>query len=174
MHKLYGATLAAIFAATSVGSVLVTNAQNPSGSAHGWLASGASVALADDGGDNQGENDNDDRGENNNVRNHQDQAHNCYNPAGHQRGRCKHGDDNNRNNNNDNNNGNNNGQQSLRGVITSLNGNSVTLMQGLLSSVTVNDQRALDAGRANNLYVGRTVTAYGYWNNGTFYATNIN
>jgi len=89
------------------------------------------------------------------------------NPAGHMRGWCKNG-----NNRNGNNNG--NGQStSIRGVITAISGSSVTLLQGLLHSVRVNDQQAMNNGRAGNLYVGETVTAYGYWSNGVFYATSI-
>ena len=79
------------------------------------------------------------------------------------------------NNNNNNNNNNYNGSNStasVRGIITSVSGNTVTLLQGL-STVTINDQTAINNNQANNLYVTRTVTAYGYWNNGTFYATSI-
>ena len=62
---------------------------------------------------------------------------------------------------------------SVNGVITSVSGNRVTIMQGLFSTITIDDQQALNNGTAQNLFVGRTITAYGYWNNGTFYATSI-
>ena len=67
---------------------------------------------------------------------------------------------------------NSNSNASVHGIITSVNGNNVTILQGL-APVTINDQPAMNNGQANNLYVTRTVTAYGYWNNGTFYATSI-
>ena len=66
-----------------------------------------------------------------------------------------------------------NANASVQGIVTAVNGNSVTIMQGLFSSVTVNDSQALNNGSAVNLFVGRSVTAYGYWNGGTFYATSI-
>ncbi len=62
---------------------------------------------------------------------------------------------------------------SIHGIVTSINGNRVTIMQGLFSTVSIDDQQALNNGTAQNLYVGRSVTAYGYWNGGTFFATSI-
>lgn len=62
---------------------------------------------------------------------------------------------------------------SVQGIVTSISGSRVTIMQGLFSTITVNDQQALNNGTAQNLYVGRSVTAYGYWNGGTFFATSI-
>lgn len=62
---------------------------------------------------------------------------------------------------------------SVRGVVTAVSNNHVTIMQGLFSAITVDDQQALNNGTAQNLFVGRSVTAYGYWNGGTFYATSI-
>lgn len=62
---------------------------------------------------------------------------------------------------------------SVHGIVTSISGNRVTVMQGLFSTITIDDQQALNNGTAQNLYVGRNVTAYGYWNGGTFYATSI-
>ena len=62
---------------------------------------------------------------------------------------------------------------SVHGIVTSISGNRVTIMQGLFSTISVNDEQALNNGTAQNLYVGRNVTAYGYWNGGTFYATSI-
>ena len=76
------------------------------------------------------------------------------------------------NNNNTNNNNGSNSNANIRGIITSVNGSTVTLLQGL-TQVTINDQAAINNNQANNLYVTRTVTAYGYWNGGTFYATSI-
>lgn len=62
---------------------------------------------------------------------------------------------------------------SVRGIITAVSGDHLTIMQGLFSTVTINDQQALDNGTAQNLTIGRSVTAWGYWSGGTFYATSI-
>jgi hypothetical protein len=62
---------------------------------------------------------------------------------------------------------------SVHGLITSISGNRVTIMQGLFSTITIDDQQALNNGTAQNLYVGRSITAYGYWNGGTFFAVSI-
>jgi hypothetical protein len=73
-------------------------------------------------------------------------------------------------------NGGGNGQQgnsTLRGTITSVNGNQVTLMAGFGQSVTINDQPALNNQQTGRVVVGRYVTAYGYYQNGIFYATSL-
>lgn len=99
--------------------------------------------------------------------------HNCVNPAGHERGWCKH------HRNDGYYNGNNNGgyygnNSSLTGVVTSVHGNSVSILQGL-STLTFDASQALQRGDTNGpLYVTRSITAYGYYdNNGTFHATEI-
>jgi len=61
----------------------------------------------------------------------------------------------------------------VRGVITSISGNRVTVMQGLFTTITIDDQRAQAAGAAQHLYVGRSVTAYGFWSGNVFYALSI-
>lgn len=62
---------------------------------------------------------------------------------------------------------------SVHGLVTSISGSRVTIMQGLFSTITIDDQQALNNGTAQNLYVGRSITAYGYWNGSTFYAISI-
>ncbi len=62
---------------------------------------------------------------------------------------------------------------SVHGVIMAVSNNRVTIMQGLFSSITIDDQQAIYNGTAQNLYVGRTITAYGYWSGNVFYATSI-
>lgn len=62
---------------------------------------------------------------------------------------------------------------SVRGIVTAISGNRVTIMQGLFSTINIDDQQALNNGTAQNLYVGRSITAWGYWNGGTFFATSI-
>jgi|GEM_PF-5777424 len=66
-----------------------------------------------------------------------------------------------------------NGNQTLRGTITQVNGNQVTLMAGFGNFVTINDQPALDNQQSGRVVVGRYVTAYGYYQNGIFYATSM-
>jgi hypothetical protein len=65
------------------------------------------------------------------------------------------------------------GNSTLRGTITSVNGNQVTLMAGFGQSVTINDQPALNNQQTGRVVVGRYVTAYGYYQNGVFYATSL-
>ncbi len=235
MHKLTTTLLAVLFGSASFAGVAYTQALHPLSAHSGLFASTAAIARADED-DNQ-------QGDNQDGEGHGRQ--NCVNPAGHERGWCKHGNQyggnygggnystisgtviamngdlvqfredngatitlNQRNllangyglnvgghytlrgywNNNmflaqGNGSsggyyGNNNGypyggSTSIQGVITSIHGNQVTLLQGLFSTITVNDQQALNNGSAQNLYVGRNITAYGFWNGNTFYATSI-
>jgi hypothetical protein len=65
------------------------------------------------------------------------------------------------------------GNSVLRGTITSVNGNQVRLMAGFGSFVTINDQPALNNQQTGRVVVGRYVTAYGYYQNGIFYATSL-
>jgi len=69
-----------------------------------------------------------------------------------------------------------NGQQGnsvLRGTITAVNGTNVTLMAGFGNFITINDQPALNNQQTGRVVVGRYVTAYGYYQNGVFYATSL-
>jgi hypothetical protein len=61
----------------------------------------------------------------------------------------------------------------VHGVVTAISANRVTIMQGLFSTITVDDEQALNNGSAQNLYVGRSITAYGFWSGNVFYATSI-
>jgi hypothetical protein len=62
---------------------------------------------------------------------------------------------------------------SVRGLIISVNGNSVQVVQGL-SLITIDDSDAAARGAINGALVpGRTITAYGTWNGSTFVATSI-
>lgn len=65
------------------------------------------------------------------------------------------------------------GNSVLRGTITSVNGNQVRLMAGFGNFVTINDQPALNNQQTGRVVVGRYVTAYGYYQNGIFYATSL-
>jgi hypothetical protein len=62
---------------------------------------------------------------------------------------------------------------SVEGIVTAIADNHVTIMQGLFSTITIDDQQALNNGMVQNLRVGRSITAYGYWSGATFYATSI-
>jgi hypothetical protein len=86
-------------------------------------------------------------------------------------GNC--GYNNGQNNGQCNNNGQGQGNTSIRGTITSVNGNQVTVMEGFGQTVTINDQPALDNQSTGRVVVGRYVTAYGYYQNGIFYATSM-
>ena len=62
--------------------------------------------------------------------------------------------------------------QQLSGTILSISGNIVTLLG--LPPVSINVQAAIAANRTNGpLTVGRHITAYGSYRDGTFYATTI-
>jgi len=233
MHKLTNAIMAVLFGSASFAGIAYTQALHPSNAHTGIFAFTAAVARADEGENEQGDQGGDEH--------HGGQG--CVNPAGHERGWCKHGDRNSNDrggnystisgtviaSNGDlvqfredngatitlnqrnllangyglnvgshytlrgywNNNmflaqatgggyyGNNNngypygGSTSIQGVVTSVHGNRVTLLQGLFQTITVDDQQALNNGSAQNLYVGRNITAYGFWSGSTFYATSI-
>jgi hypothetical protein len=60
----------------------------------------------------------------------------------------------------------------LSGVITGVKGHLVTVQQ-TTRAVVINGEPALDAKQTGKVAVGRTVVAYGYWLDGTFYATAI-
>ena len=61
---------------------------------------------------------------------------------------------------------------SLAGTITKVQGHLVTLQQ-TNRTLVVNDQPALDRQQTGKVAVGRQVVAYGFWRDGTFYATAI-
>jgi hypothetical protein len=62
---------------------------------------------------------------------------------------------------------------SVRGLIISVNGNSMQIAQGL-SLITINDANAVSRGAiSGTLYPGRTITAAGNWNGSVFYANSI-
>lgn len=61
---------------------------------------------------------------------------------------------------------------SVAGTITQVQGHLVTLQQ-TNHSLVINDQPALNHQQTGKVAVGRQVVAYGYWRNGTFYATGI-
>lgn len=62
---------------------------------------------------------------------------------------------------------------SVHGMIISVSGNSIQLVQGL-SIITVDASNAVSRGAVNGVLVpGRSITAYGSWNGSTFIATSI-
>ncbi|MFN2527830.1 MAG: hypothetical protein ABR584_03840 [Candidatus Baltobacteraceae bacterium] len=151
MNKLYTAGLATAFATASSLAILVGGAQQPASNHQTFLSSAPTIALADRGGhghhksahnrntsndnDNDNDNNNDNSNDNNNNTNHGNNGrgnpHNCVNPAGHQRGWCKH--------NGNGNGGNQNGGTTLNGTVDSINGNVVTFRLDNGQVVTILD-----------------------------------
>jgi len=64
------------------------------------------------------------------------------------------------------------GMQRLRGTITAVNGHLVTLQQST-QTLVVNDSPALGREDSGRVAVGRQITAHGYWEDGTFFATRF-
>ena len=60
----------------------------------------------------------------------------------------------------------------ISGTITTVKGHLVTIQQ-TARTLVINDQPALDHQQTGKVAVGRQVVAYGYWLDGTFYATAI-
>jgi len=138
--------------------------------------------------DNDGDNDRDDRGQNNRQYGQYGQQYGQYGQQYGQYGQYG------RNNNC----GQYGGNATISGQIVSVNGNMVTLRtgnggyngnynggynnggyggyngNGYGQTVTIDDQPALDNQTSGRVSVGRYLTAYGYWQNGTFYATRMN
>jgi hypothetical protein len=124
------------------------------------------------------DNDEDDQGE--------DEGHHCVNPAGHERGWCKHHNRNgyyggyNGGYNNGGYNGNPNGgyyggaNQTVSGVVTGVNGSQVTILRGL-STFNMDASQAFQRGDTNGpLYATRSITAYGFYDpSGYFHAVSI-
>ncbi|MBV8688959.1 MAG: hypothetical protein JOZ59_02525 [Candidatus Eremiobacteraeota bacterium] len=61
---------------------------------------------------------------------------------------------------------------SVSGTITKVEGHLVSVQQ-TNRTLVINDQPALDRKATGKVGVGRQVVAYGYWLDGTFYATAI-
>lgn len=182
MKKLQTALLAAVFGATSVTGILVSQATHP-----GWSA----VALADDdhgdrgnrgkhrgwnkhhnacnGYSNRRDNDEDDERDNRG-----------YNNGGYYNGQYNNGQYNNGQygqygncyGNGRNYGGGQYGNSSVTGTIVAVNGNMVTLLSNY-QTITINDQPALDNQQSGRVAIGRSLTAYGYWQGGTFFATRM-
>lgn len=62
---------------------------------------------------------------------------------------------------------------SVRGMIISVSGNTIQIVQGL-SLISIDASNAISRGAVNGTLIpGRTITAYGNWNGSTFIATSI-
>ncbi len=96
---------------------------------------------------------------------HRGNPHGCYSPAGNMRGWCRNQGYNGYNGYN----GYGQGNATLAGVITSVNGSSITILQGL-STRTFDASQAF-ARRAvyGQLYPTRSITAYGYYDGGGYF-----
>ncbi|HEY1729281.1 MAG TPA: hypothetical protein VGG22_12960 [Candidatus Baltobacteraceae bacterium] len=62
--------------------------------------------------------------------------------------------------------------QRVRGTITSVQGHLVTVQMST-QTLVINDSPALSADQTGRVAVGRMITAHGYWEDGTFYATRF-
>jgi len=62
--------------------------------------------------------------------------------------------------------------QRVRGTITSVQGHLVTVQMST-NTLVINDGPALAADQTGRVAVGRMITAHGYWQDGTFFATRI-
>jgi|HubBroStandDraft_1064217.scaffolds.fasta_scaffold293455_1 hypothetical protein len=60
----------------------------------------------------------------------------------------------------------------VSGTIVAVKGHLVTLQQ-TSQQLVINDQPALDHRKTGRVAVGRIVTAFGVWRNGTFYAGRL-
>jgi hypothetical protein len=62
--------------------------------------------------------------------------------------------------------------QRVMGRIIAVDGHLVTIQQAKLQLV-INDQPALDQQTTGRVTVGRAITAHGYWQDGTFFASRL-
>ncbi len=60
----------------------------------------------------------------------------------------------------------------VAGTITAVRGHLVTLQQAT-KSIVINDQPALNREMSGRVAVGRQIVAFGYWRDGSFYATAL-
>lgn len=65
------------------------------------------------------------------------------------------------------------GNITITGVITAIEGARLFIRTDGRRTIVVDDQQALDRGAAQNLLVGRTISASGFWSGGIFYAMAI-
>ncbi|MHB8146367.1 MAG: hypothetical protein ACYDGM_03770, partial [Vulcanimicrobiaceae bacterium] len=113
------------------------------------------------GNQNTGENGNDGNGQGEQENNgNEGNAHNCINPAGKERGWCRHNGQNGQNGYY----GNNQNAQ-LQGIITGVSGDTISILQGL-TSISFDATNAIRSNNVNgSLYPTRSITAYGYYDN---------
>ena len=172
MSKLSIAALAAAFGASATFGILLGGAQTPAQAHPALLSAAATIAAADE---NENENGNDevesgvnagvqvaDRNENDNDNDNEDNNNqgrgrgnhgnqNCVNPAGHERGWCKH-----------HNRGNNRGNSTISGTVTGINGNMVNFQLDNGQTITVLDNNG------TQLNVGQHYRLRGNYQNGQF------
>lgn len=169
MQKLPTAALAAAFAAASSLAILASGAQQPAQNQPGFLSSAPVVALADS------END---QGENN-----RGNAENCYNPAGHAKGWCKHNGENENQGRKHGRNRNRYGASILvTGVVQQINGQTVYFLRNNGQQITFLDNTNLPLGQGQqivNLRLyrvngGYALAPYNNYNNGNYNGNNNN
>ncbi|MDP9018589.1 MAG: hypothetical protein M3N19_09730 [Candidatus Eremiobacteraeota bacterium] len=145
MHKYYSAALAAAFATASTFAMIATAAQHPSANPN-ILSASSSIALADN--ENDGHQGNEDNQGNDNHG-----GQDCTNPAGHQRGWCKHQGD-----SEDNEGGKHHkhrhhrGSTTISGTVLGVNGNTAQFRLDNGQVITINENgTALNVGQHYNL-----------------------
>ena len=65
------------------------------------------------------------------------------------------------------------GNITIAGVIAGIDGSRLSVKQDDRHTIIIDDAQAMDRGAAQNLYVGRPITAAGFWSGGVFYAMAI-
>ena len=167
MRKFSIAALAGAFAAAATFGILLGGTQTPAQAHPALLSAAATIAAADDEHENdevgsgvnagvqvadrdENDNDNDNEDGNNQGRgNHGNK--NCVNPAGHERGWCKHG-----------NHGSDRGNATISGIVTGVNGNVVSFQLDNGQTITVLDNNG------TQLNVGQHYRLRGNYQNGQF------
>ena len=168
MKKLSIAALAGAFAASATFGILLGSAQTPAQAHPALLSAAATIAAADENERENGEvesgvnadvqvadrsendNDNDNEDGNNQGRGKHGNK-DCVNPAGHERGWCKHG-----------NRGGNRGSSTISGIVTGINGNMVNFQLDNGQTITVLDNNG------TQLNVGEHYRLRGNFQNGQF------
>ncbi len=114
---------------------------------------------------NDGNGSDDNNGNNGNNDNTNGGPHGCINPAGHQRGWCNR-------QNNQNQNGQNGQNAQLHGIVTGINNDRITILQGLIP-ITFDATYAIQNNNTNGaIYPSRSITAYGYYDNQNLFHAN--
>ena len=153
MQKFITAALAAAFATGSSLAILAGGAQLPAQAYASYFSAAPALARAD-------QDDENDQGNQNG--NGHGNANGCVNPAGHERGRCKHNGENNDEGHHR------RGGQTITGTVQSINGSTVYFLQNNGQPISFIDNTN------RRFYVGQRVTVRVYNNNGQYALAPVN